>query len=89
MVGGPFKLALYLAVFSLGVMVGLEIPLIMRILKHVLAFEALLSQVLTFDYLGALVVSNLFPLLLVRHLGPTGSGLLFGLLNVTVALWAW
>ena len=89
MVGGPFKLALYLAVFSLGVMVGLEIPLIMRILKHDLAFEALLSQVLTFEYLGALVVSILFPVLLVRHLGPTGSGLLFGLLNVTVALWAW
>ncbi|WP_300339879.1 hypothetical protein [Accumulibacter sp.] len=45
----PFKLALYLAVLRQGVMVGLEIPLIMRILKHDLAFEDLVSQVLTVD----------------------------------------
>ena len=30
----------------------------------------------------------LFPLLLVPHLGLVRSGLLFGLLNVLVALWA-
>ena len=48
----------------------------------------LVSQVLTFDYLGALAVSILFPVLLVPHLGLVRSGLLFGLLNVAVALWA-
>ena len=84
----PFKLALYLAVFGIGALVGLEIPLIMRILKRDLAFKDLVSQVLTFDYLGALAVSILFPLLLVPHLGLVRSGLLFGLLNVLVALWA-
>jgi spermidine synthase len=84
----PFKLALYLAVFGIGVLVGLEIPLIMRILQRDLAFKDLVSQVLTFDYLGALAVSILFPLLLVPHLGLVRSGLLFGLLNVLVALWA-
>jgi spermidine synthase len=84
----PFKLALYLAVFGIGVLVGLEIPLIMRILKRDLAFKDVVSQVLTFDYLGALAVSILFPLLLVPHLGLVRSGLLFGLLNVLVALWA-
>jgi spermidine synthase len=78
----PFKLALYLAVFGIGVLVGLEIPLIMRILKRDLAFKDLVSQVLTFDYLGALAVSILFPVLLVPHLGLVRSGLLFGLLNV-------
>jgi spermidine synthase len=84
----PFKLALYLAVFGIGVLVGLEIPLIMRILKRDLSFKDLVSQVLTFDYLGALAVSILFPLVLVPHLGLVRSGLLFGLLNVLVALWA-
>ncbi len=84
----PFKLALYLAVFAIGVLVGLEIPLIMRILKRDLSFKDVVSQVLTFDYLGALAVSILFPLLLVPHLGLVRSGLLFGLLNVLVALWA-
>lgn len=84
----PFKLLLYLSVFSVGVLVGLEIPLVMRILKGELAFRDLVSQVLTFDYLGALVVSILFPLLLAPHLGMVRTGLLFGLLNVAVALWA-
>ena len=84
----PFKLALYLVVMALGVLVGLEIPLIMRVLKRDLSFKDVVSQVLTFDYLGALAVSILFPLLLVPHLGLVRSGLLFGLLNVVVALWA-
>jgi spermidine synthase len=35
--GGPFKLVLYLLVFGVGVLVGLEIPLVMRILKRELA----------------------------------------------------
>ncbi|HOG04314.1 MAG TPA: polyamine aminopropyltransferase, partial [Accumulibacter sp.] len=84
----PFKLALYLAVVGIGVLVGLEIPLIMRILERDLAFKDLVSQVLTFDYLGALAVSILFPVVLVPHLGLMRSALLFGLLNVAVALWA-
>ena len=84
----PFRLALYLAVVGIGALVGLEIPLIMRIMKRDLAFKEVVSQVLTFDYLGALAVSILFPLLLVPHLGLVRSGLLFGLLNVLVAAWA-
>ena len=84
----PFKLELYLAVFGVGLMVGLEIPLIMRIMKRDLSFKDVVSQVLTFDYLGALAVSILFPVLLVPHLGLVRSGLLFGLLNVLVAFWA-
>jgi spermidine synthase len=84
----PFKLVLYLVVFLVGVLVGLEIPLVMRILERELAFKDLVSQVLTFDYLGALAVSILFPLLLAPHLGMVRTGLLFGLMNVAVALWA-
>ncbi len=85
---GPFQLVLYLTVFGVGVLVGLEIPLVMRILKRELAFRELVSQVLSFDYLGALVVSILFPLVLAPHLGMVRTALLFGLLNVAVALWA-
>ena len=43
---------------------------------------------LTFDYLGALAVSVLFPLVLAPHLGMMRTALLFGLLNVAVAFWA-
>ena len=85
---GPFRLVLYGLVFVTGMLVGLEIPLIMRILKGELAFKEVVSQVLTFDYLGALAVSILFPLLLAPHLGLMRTSMMFGLFNVLVALWA-
>ena len=84
----PFRFALYGMVVAIGILVGLEIPLVMRILRDQYDLRDLVSQVLTFDYLGALAVSILFPLLLVPHIGLVRSGLLFGLLNVFVALWA-
>jgi spermidine synthase len=86
--GEPFRLVLYGLVFVTGALVGLEIPLIMRILKGEVEFKDLVAQVLTFDYLGALAVSILFPLLLSPHLGLMRTSLLFGLMNVLVALWA-
>jgi len=85
---GAFRLLLYGMVLVVGTLVGLEIPLVMRILKRNVALKDLVSQVLTFDYLGALAVSLAFPLLLVPHLGLIRTGLLFGLMNALVALWA-
>jgi len=87
-VPGSFRFLLYAMVLLVGSMVGLEIPLVMRILKRNVALKDLVSQVLTFDYLGALAVSMAFPLLLVPKLGLVRSGLLFGLMNAAVAVWA-
>ena len=85
---GAFRFLLYAMVGVVGILVGLEIPLVMRILKREVALKDLVSQVLTFDYLGALAVSVAFPLLLVPQLGLIRTGLFFGLLNAAVALWA-
>ena len=58
----------------------------MRVLNRKGAeFKELVSKVLTFDYLGALAVSLLFPLLLAPKLGMARSALLFGILNAAVA----
>lgn len=83
-----FRFLLYGMVVLVGILVGLEIPLVMRILKRNVQFKDVVSQVLTFDYLGALAVSVAFPLVLVPQLGLVRTGLLFGLLNAAVALWA-
>lgn len=83
-----FRLILYLVVVAVGILVGLEIPLLMRILKERFEFKELVSHVLTFDYLGALGASILFPILLVPKLGLVRSALLFGILNAGVALWS-
>lgn len=85
---GVFRVLLYGLVLVVGMLVGLEIPIVMRILKRNVALRELVSQVLTFDYLGALAVSVAFPLLLVPQLGLIRTGLLFGLMNALVALWA-
>jgi spermidine synthase len=85
---GAFHLLLYGLVGTVGVLVGLEIPLVMRILRRDLVLSELVSQVLTFDYLGALAVSLAFPLLLVPHLGLVRTGLAFGLMNAAVGFWA-
>ena len=81
-----FRVLLYSIVVIIGVLVGLEIPLLLRILKDRLEFKDLVSQVFTFDYVGALLASLLFPLVLVPHLGLVRSSFLFGILNVLVAL---
>ncbi|SFM30419.1 spermidine synthase [Variovorax sp. OV329] len=87
-VPGAFRLLLYGLVVVVGTLVGLEIPLVMRILRRHVQLKELVSQVLTFDYLGALAVSVAFPLLLVPHLGMIRTGLLFGWMNAAVAVWA-
>ncbi|MBU2407360.1 MAG: polyamine aminopropyltransferase, partial [Gammaproteobacteria bacterium] len=83
-----FRLLLYGLVLVVGTLVGLEIPLVMRILRRNVMLKDLVSQVLTFDYLGALAVSIAFPLVLVPQLGLIRTGVLFGLMNAAVALWA-
>ncbi|MEJ1168386.1 polyamine aminopropyltransferase [Variovorax sp. CCNWLW235] len=87
-VPGAFRLLLYGLVMVVGTLVGLEIPLVMRILKRNIQLKNLVSQVLTFDYLGALAVSVAFPLILVPQLGMIRTGLLFGFMNAAVAVWA-
>src|SRR5258708_23494672 len=83
-----FRFILYVVVILLGTLVGLQLPLLMRILKERFEFRDLVSHVLTFDYLGALGASLLFPILLVPKLGLVRSALLFGIFNAGVALWS-
>jgi spermidine synthase len=83
-----FRLLLYVLVLVIGILVGLEIPLLMRILRERFQFKELVANVLTFDYLGALGASLLFPLLLVPKLGLVRGAILFGLINAGVALWS-
>lgn len=83
-VASSFRLVLYAFVFLTGTLVGLEIPLLMRILKDKVEFKELVSRVFTFDYIGALLAALIFPLLLVPHLGLIRTSLFFGILNILV-----
>ncbi len=83
-----FRPMLYGLVVTIGILVGLEIPLLMRILKDHAELKELVARVMFLDYIGALVASLLFPLFLVPRLGLLRTSLAFGLLNAGVALWS-
>ncbi len=84
---GTFVPLLYGSVVVVGTLVGLELPLLMRIARDQLDFKELVARVLTFDYVGALAASVLFPLLFVPRLGLVRTSLVTGMLNALVALW--
>jgi len=83
-----FRPILFGVVALVGTLVGVEIPLFLRILRWRLEFKDLVANVLSVDYLGALVASLLFPLLLVPRLGLVRTSLAMGLLNALVGLWS-
>lgn len=72
-------------VVATGLLVGLEIPLVTRILRSASSLRITLANVLSADYAGALFASALFPFLLLPFLGVVRAGLVMGLLNVGVA----
>ena len=82
-----FQLLLLTFVFAIGVLVGLELPLLMRLLQGQVTFKDLVARVLTFDYVGALAAALLFPLVFVPRLGLVRTSLVMGLGNALVALW--
>lgn len=82
-----FRIILYFLIGLTGVLVGLEIPLLMRVLeKSKFEFKEIVSKVFTFDYIGALLASVLFPLLFVPYMGLIRTSFFFGVFNTIVAL---
>ena len=96
----PLRPALYAVVFLVGALVGVELPLLVRILRAERAgahegaqpghgaagFGDLVARALAFDYLGALFASVLFPLVLVPRLGLVRTALATGLVNALLAV---
>ncbi len=72
-------------IFCIGICVGLEIPLLTRIVADRGKLSSALADVLSIDYIGALLGSLAFPLVLLPLLGVNQTGFLMGLFNVAVA----
>jgi spermidine synthase len=79
-----YKPVMYGLILVIGALVGLEIPLLTRILSEVRTLRTSIAHVLSLDYIGALIGSVAFPLLLLPHLGLFRSSFAIGLLNVGV-----
>lgn len=74
---------LLIATISIGI--GFEIPLVTRLANRHQSVKDALANMLAFDYLGALVSSLLFPLVMLPYLGIMKTAFLVGMLNVGIA----
>jgi spermidine synthase len=84
-VGQELFLPVTVLTLTIGSLVGMEIPLLIRILKGNSVLQVTVPQVLALDYIGALAASLLFPFFLLPALGLIRAALVTGLLNMAVA----
>ncbi len=90
MMTAVYSTVMYLLIIVIGTLVGLEIPILTRILSRKKSLRASLAHVLSLDYLGALMGSMLFPLFLLPQLGLLRSSFAIGLVNgVTAVVNTW
>lgn len=80
-----FLVGFYGLCITIGVLVGIEIPLLVRIGRAGSGWSDALSDTLAVDYVGALAASVLLPLLVLPQLGLARASLAFGLANLLVA----
>ncbi|MBI2503525.1 MAG: polyamine aminopropyltransferase [Candidatus Latescibacteria bacterium] len=82
--GEHYRYWMLLLTMAIGALIGLELPLLTRLLQNYGSLRATLANVLSLDYLGALVAALLFPYLLLPALGNLHTGLVTGLVNAGV-----
>lgn len=81
-----YELTMYAIIFAIGCLVGMEIPILTSVLSLHRGTKETVADVMSFDYLGALIGSVAFPLLLLPSLGLLHSSFVIGLVNALVAL---
>lgn len=69
---------------SIGFLIGLEIPFLTRLMESFKALKSNIANILTFDYIGALIATIAFPFFLLPVLGNYQSSLVLGLINLTI-----
>lgn len=82
-----YDLIMYTLIILIGILVGLEIPILTRIIEnHKSDVRKNLANIFTFDYIGGLIGSILFPILLFPKLGFITTAFLVGSINIIVSL---
>jgi len=81
-----FRSVLYGSTFACGTLVGLEIPLLVRLLEKREGFGDAVARVFAFDHVGSLAGSLLYAWLLAPRLGPARSACIVGMTSGFVAL---
>ena len=77
--------AMLVVIATISILVGMEIPLLTRVIEQGRGIRQGLSDVLATDYVGALLASLLFPFILLPYLGHLLTAFAIGVVNVLVA----
>jgi spermidine synthase len=80
-----YELTMYVLIFVIGCLVGMEIPILTSLLSKRQSTKKTVADVLSIDYLGALIGAVAFPILLLPSLGLLHSSFVVGLINAVVA----
>lgn len=82
-----YVLIMYILIILIGIFVGLEIPILTRIIENNESnVRKNLANIFTFDYIGGLIGSIVFPILLFPKLGFVTTAFLVGLINIITAV---
>lgn len=82
-----YDLIMYALIILIGILVGLEIPILTRIIEsNESNVRKNLANIFTFDYIGGLIGSIIFPLILFPKLGFIVTTFLIGTINIIVAI---
>jgi spermidine synthase len=81
-----FRFVQIAIIIIIGSLIGLELPLLTRILRGGGSLRTILANVMSLDYFGSLVAALLFPYLLLPLLGAFHTSLVTGLLNTAIGL---
>lgn len=77
-----------LLITTIGVLTGVELPLLIDVANTASDKKRLTNRVLAADYMGSLLGGLAFPLLLVPHLSLVTIGLITASMNITLAILA-
>lgn len=83
---GYFQLSSIAMTIAIGILIGLEIPLLSRLMKDYYRLKENISNVMSLDYAGALLATLAFPFILLPTLGTFKSSVFFGLVNMSIAV---
>lgn len=82
-----YQLVMYAEIIVIGTFVGAEIPILTRIIEQDEEnLRITISSIFSFDYIGGLIGSIAFPLLLLPHLGYFATAFLVGSMNALAAI---
>lgn len=84
--GGVFMPTYISLTLVVGFLIGMEIPFLTRLMEDFQTLKSNIANILSFDYVGALIATLAFPFFLLPSFGNYQSSLILGLVNLSIVV---